>query len=106
MLAELEADFRNAPHKLFTEHDIHAHLRKLVEVELEKQGERLIRSKDGQTTSLIHLEYPTPFRCDMKNYNFRVTIDNACKGYLHWSGVQISPGPQAYLRYLLWAWST
>jgi len=75
VLDELEADFKNIPHKFFTEHDIHSHLHKLVEAELEKQGKRLVRSVDGQTTNLVHLEYPTPFRCDMSKHGFRVASD-------------------------------
>jgi len=32
-------------------------------------------SRDSYKTNLVHDEYPTPFRCDMRKYDFRVTSD-------------------------------
>jgi len=66
------ATFRECPQCFFSEHDIHSVLYRLVVEEL-KQHE--IKPEEttlnGYLTSLVHHEYPTPFRCDMQGYNFR-----------------------------------
>jgi len=74
VVERLQATFQKYPHCFFSEHDIHSVLYRLVKEELKHQG---INSEettlDGYKTSLVHHEYPTPFRCDMQGYTFRRT---------------------------------
>ena len=88
VLARLDANFKKAPHRFFTEHDIHSHLLWLVEAELGNRGKLFVRSCDGHITSLVHLEYPTPFRCDMSKRGFRIVSDEekTSKGGLYRRG--------------------
>jgi hypothetical protein len=69
---KMEATFRECPQCFFSEHDIHSVLYHLATEELKHYG---INSKETTQneyiTSLVHHEYPTPFRCDMKGYKFR-----------------------------------
>jgi len=71
VLSKLELAFRETPRRFFTEHDLHSHLYQLVESELGGRGELFFETHDGQKTSLVHHEYPTPFRCDMSRHGFR-----------------------------------
>ena len=34
------------------------------------------KSKDGLEVSLVHHEYPTPFRCDMSNHDFKIATES------------------------------
>jgi len=72
---ELQRTFRSCPHCFFSEHDIHSSLYNIIKKELKQLGIDTQTTRDGYTTSLVHHEYPTPFRCDMRKYNFRVTGD-------------------------------
>ena len=68
----LSLTFQKTPQRFFTEHDIHSNLYTIAEDKLSKIGVTLFKTQDGYTTGLVHHEYPTPFRCDMKGYGFRV----------------------------------
>jgi len=68
----LTLSFKEAPQRFFTEHDIHSNLYRITEDELSRIGVFFFKTHDGHVTSLVHHEYPTPFRCDMSNYEFRV----------------------------------
>jgi hypothetical protein len=72
VLDDLASAFREAPRRFFTEHDLHSHLYNLVEKELESRHELFVESKDGYQVSLVHHEYPTPFRCDMSKTDFKL----------------------------------
>jgi hypothetical protein len=75
VLTRLESAFREAPRRFFTEHDLHSHLYRLVETELSDRGELFFDTLDGHKASLVHHEYPTPFRCDMSKHGFRIARD-------------------------------
>jgi hypothetical protein len=64
--------FAETPHRFFTEHDLHSHLYHLVEEKLAARGELFTVTADGEKVSLVHHEYPTPFRCDMSKHGFRI----------------------------------
>jgi len=69
---KMEATFRECPQCFFSEHDIHSVLYCLAKEELKQHeisSEQITR--DGHITSLVHHEYPTPFRCDMHGHTFR-----------------------------------
>lgn len=68
---QLAHTFRNHPYWFFTEHDIHSVLHNIVKKELETHGVVSTKTLDKYWIMLVHHEYPTPFRCDMKGYKFR-----------------------------------
>jgi hypothetical protein len=72
VLDKLELAFLETPHRFFTEHDLHSHLYHLVETRLANRGELFYSTADGEKVSLVHHEYPTPFRCDMSKHGFRI----------------------------------
>jgi len=85
---ELQRTFRSCPHCFFSEHDIHSSLYNIIKKELKQLGIDSQTTRDGYTTSLVHHEYPTPFRCDMRKYLFQVKSDNepTLKGGLYKRG--------------------
>jgi hypothetical protein len=72
VLNELAFAFKEKPRRFFTEHDLHSHLYNVVEQKLDRKGELFAESKDGFQVSLVHHEYPTPFRCDMSKKDFKI----------------------------------
>jgi len=74
-IEELETTFKSCPHCFFSEHDIHSSLYSIIKKQLKQLGIDSQISRDSYKTNLVHHEYPTPFRCDMRKYNFRVTSD-------------------------------
>jgi hypothetical protein len=75
VIDKLQTTFKSCPHCFFSEHDIHSVLYSIVKKELKQIGIDSQTTRDGYVTSLVHHEYPTPFKCDMQKYNFRVTSD-------------------------------
>lgn len=71
VINELRAIFRKYSQYYFSEHDIHSVLYHLTQKQLKQHGETSQITLDGYKTSLVHHEYPTPFRCDMQGYKFR-----------------------------------
>lgn len=62
--------FRGFPYYFFTERDIHSLLCDITNEELQLHGVEPMKTSDGYEVSLVHHEYPTPFRCDMKDHRF------------------------------------
>jgi hypothetical protein len=75
----IEATFQEHPYRFFTEHDIHSELASIATVLMQKQEKLYAQTNDGFTVSRVHHEYPTPFRCDMKNDDFRVITEQEFK---------------------------
>ena len=72
VINELQSAFHKCPQCFFSEHDIHSVLYGLVNEELSKKlGNELPSTSDGYNVSLVHHEYPTPFRCDMHGNSFQ-----------------------------------
>ena len=71
--------FEEYPYCFFSEHDIHSQLYQLTIEEIKRSKSLCFRSCDGFLTSLVHHEYPTPFRCDMGGYTFRKVSDSEKK---------------------------
>ena len=72
VVKKMKATFRECPQCFFSEHDIHSVLYRLAKQELKHHGINSEETtRDGYITSLVHHEYPTPFRCDMQGYKFR-----------------------------------
>jgi hypothetical protein len=62
--------FHGYPDYFFTERDINSLLCEIANEELRLRGITETRTSDGYLVNLVHHEYPTPFRCDMKGYTF------------------------------------
>ena len=72
VVKKMQATFGECPQCFFSEHDIHSVLYRLATQELKQQRINPEKTtRDGHITSLVHHEYPTPFRCDMQGYKFR-----------------------------------
>lgn len=63
--------FRKHPYHFFTEHDIHSVLYSITREELKLSGTMTEETRDGYQAALLHHEYPTPFRCDMRRMRFQ-----------------------------------
>ena len=68
--------FEKRPHEFFTEHDIHTQLALVASKLLEEEGNLYGRTLDGFVVGRVHHEYPTPFRCIMKNSEFRLVTED------------------------------
>lgn len=72
---EIKAIFEKHPHRFFTEHDIHSELARIATEYLMKEGKLYVKTNDNNEVSRVHHEYPTPFRCEMRDYEFRVVTE-------------------------------
>lgn len=71
VVTRLGETFQEYPDCFFTEHDIHSVLYNITKEELQRNGG--MTAKCGQDhVLLVHHEYPTPFRCSMKGYDFEL----------------------------------
>lgn len=68
-IKEIICDFKKCPQKYFTEEDIRWRLMSQIKQLLHNCGKEEVPICNGQT-SIIHGEYPTPYKCDMKNKGF------------------------------------
>lgn len=73
--SNISTTFQKNPHRFFTERDIHSELCLIATDLLEKRGDLLATTKDEYVVSRVHHEYPTPFRCDMSNYGFKLITE-------------------------------
>jgi len=71
IINEFQDIFRNYPQYYFSEHDVHSVLYHLTQEQLKQHGENSQTTLDGFETTVVHHEYPTPFRCDMQGYKFQ-----------------------------------
>ena len=69
----LQEEFRKDPTLFFTEHDLVSRAYELIQ---EKVGHHKVPGADGNSHYLVHHEYPTPFRCDMRGHSFAVKGDD------------------------------
>lgn len=67
--------FTANPTLFFTEHDIVCWFYRILADELQKKELLTVPDSSGCVHSLIHTEYPTPFRCYMGDHSFRVVPD-------------------------------
>ncbi|MDD4873538.1 MAG: hypothetical protein PHE15_00960, partial [Dehalococcoidales bacterium] len=75
-IEKIIGDFQQHPHYYFTEEDVR--WRFLREIENAMSVDEAQIPFSGGVTSAIHTEYPTPFRCSMRDRQFEV-LDNADK---------------------------
>lgn len=79
ILNRIETIFKESPHRFFTEHDIHSELALMTTNLLASEGNLFAKTKDGNQVGCVHHEYPTPFRCLMDHYNFRMITEDEFK---------------------------
>jgi hypothetical protein len=75
-LRMMEAEFLREPTRFFTENDLVCRFHRIVNERLECSGLALASDRNGCPHSLVHCEYPTPFRCDMGGLAFRRARDD------------------------------
>ena len=75
----LKEAFQKHPSYFFTEHDVHSVLYNIAGEELQLHGIMTEITSDGHQVMLVHHEYPTPFRCDMKKYGFQLKDEKPYK---------------------------
>jgi hypothetical protein len=68
-ILQLRKVFEDKPTLFFTEDDIVCYFYTLL---FDKLGNHIVFDKQNNPHALIHKEYPTPFRCDMRDKGFRV----------------------------------
>lgn len=71
-ISRLKVTFQEHPDYFFTEHDIHSVLYNITKEELQLNRIPSEKTCDGHQVLLVHHEYPTPFRCDMKKHGFQI----------------------------------
>jgi hypothetical protein len=84
-------DFQHHPHYYFTEEDVRWRLLREIENALAVDGSEQI-TYSGGVTSVIHTEYPTPFRCSMSGRRFELLDISDKKGQRgHFDIVVLNP---------------
>jgi len=79
ILNRIETVFKESPYRFFTEHDIHSELALITTNLLSNEGSLFVKTKDDNRVGRVHHEYPTPFRCLMEHYNFRMVTEDEFK---------------------------
>lgn len=79
ILNRIETVFEESPYRFFTENDIHSELALITTNLLSNEGSLFVKTKDGNRVGRVHHEYPTPFRCLMEHYNFRMVTEDEFK---------------------------
>lgn len=68
-LVLLEKEFRRHPTYFYTEHDLASRAYGLIH---ERLRTYVVRGSDKKIHTLVHHEYPTPFKCSMDGHSFVV----------------------------------
>ena len=85
-ISQLAERFRRDPSAFFREAELHSYLTGL----LAEQGPFALDAPTGQV-SLVHQEYPTPFKCQMGDLRFEVLEDSARAKRGHYDLVILNP---------------
>lgn len=72
-IEELCKEFRSRPTLFYTEHDIISFFYTILQRNLSMAT---VRDRDAREHILVHMEYPTPFRCDMEGNRFAIKGDD------------------------------
>jgi hypothetical protein len=81
-------DFEDNPSLFFTENDIVCYFYKLLQENLPVKE---VVDKDGHKHFLVHGEYPTPFKCNMKGDKFERMVDSSAYKRGHYDIVILNP---------------
>jgi len=72
-IEELCKEFRSRPTLFYTEHDLVSFFYTILQHTLSRAT---VRDRDASEHFLVHMEYPTPFRCDMGGDRFQIKGDD------------------------------
>ncbi|MFM2219583.1 MAG: hypothetical protein RL240_3901 [Planctomycetota bacterium] len=75
-ISDLAGLFEREPTRFFTENDLVCCLHHILCGYLDVLGVATVNDKNNYPHSLVHCEFPTPFRCDMKIKVFEVKSDS------------------------------
>lgn len=89
-MQDLLRDFREYPQKYFTEEDVRWRLMGRLSQLLCERGMERVSIQDRQT-SILHGEYPTPFRCKMAKATFAVAPPGSCAVRGHFDIIVLNP---------------
>jgi len=76
-ISKVIEDFREHPQYYFTEEDLRWRLIKEIENALTVQAAQYVRFLGGGVTPAVRAEYPTPFRCSMREHSFRLDLPDS-----------------------------
>jgi hypothetical protein len=82
-------DFEDNPSLFYTENDIVCYFYKLLQGKLSEEG--VVADKNNCKHFLVHREYPTPFKCYMKEYEFKKMVDSSTCIRGHYDIVVLNP---------------
>jgi hypothetical protein len=88
-------DFQHWPGCYFTEEDVRWRLIKEIDNALFTPDGKYAQSKNGVLISLVHGEYPTPFRCSMKGRRFALEPKGSGVNRGHFDIVVLNPQAMA-----------
>jgi hypothetical protein len=72
-IKELKDEFQQNGSLFYTENEIVCHFYSILQGKLDW---KLVEDRAGRLHYLVHREYPTPFRCDMRGAHFKVKSDD------------------------------
>ena len=72
-IEELCKEFRSRPTLFYTEHDMVSYFYTILQRTLSMAT---VRDRDASEHFLVHMEYPTPFRCDIGEERFQIKGDD------------------------------
>jgi hypothetical protein len=75
-VSTLKSTFETEPTRFFTENDVVCVFHRLVHEALSVLGLGTVKDREGNPHSLVHCEFPTPFRCDMREGKFGAKADD------------------------------
>jgi hypothetical protein len=81
--------FEGNPELFFTENDIVCYFYNLCAKKLEEHKD--IDTKNQRKRTIIHTEYPTPFKCNMRDSEFEIVKDNSIFRRGHYDVVILNP---------------
>ena len=84
-------DFQHYPGCYFTEEDVRWRLMKEIDNALFTPDVKYARIRNGVLISLVHGEYPTPFRCSMKGRSFDLKPKGSDVNRGHFDIVVLNP---------------
>jgi len=67
-------DFQKYPYNYFTENDL---VCKFYQFFTSETGDYMAKDRDEKNHRIIHMEYPTPFKCSMKGTDLQLMADNS-----------------------------
>lgn len=72
-ISSVSKDFQAHPTHYYTENDL---VCAVYHEFLGKIGNPMVMDAEGAETNIVHMEYPTPFRCDMEGSKFELKSEN------------------------------